>query len=87
MMSKQNPIKTEPEKKKQLTKDKKPPPPYEPYKCGLCDFSQKDIDGIKDHCRWIYFYSHRLVAMPLHYELISGMSTTFTTDLSVACVN
>ncbi len=51
-MSKLNPPKPESEKKKHQQKEKKPPPPYEPYKCGLCDYSDNNLDGIQEHSRY-----------------------------------
>ena len=41
------PPKVEVEKKK----PKPPPPVYQPFKCGLCEFSHETEDGIKEHCR------------------------------------
>ena len=42
--------KVEVDKKK--PKEKKPPPIYQPYKCGLCELSHENLEGIKEHCRW-----------------------------------
>jgi hypothetical protein len=40
------------EDKNKPVKEKPPPPVYQPFKCGLCEFAHETIDGIKEHC-WL----------------------------------